>query len=697
MKRGATPGSGRSVVRTSGGRDGAGEPSPRTDRLLTILAWVLGGLVAAGLLVMSLGPHVVGDYFTETDFYGAYADGARMIQHGQLAPARYAVVGPVFEMVLAAVGWVVPNLLLAAELIAAAATVATLLLWFHLLRRLTDARVAFVAALFLAANAYFFRYGYAATTDALAIAFQAAALYLLLTRTRPRDALLAGVVAGIAFLTRYNAVYLLPAGIVAALAGGTAFADRRRAALLVAAGFALPVAPWVIASLASGTAGSFQLHHNLAYEVFARARGIAWDEYQRVMQPQFPTLWSVLAKDPGAVVGRLAFNLVDHLRLDAQKLLGWPVALAALAGVVIGARDGSLRRLWPLWLAGGLLFGTLLPIFHAERYSMALLPMYATLAGIAFGSPRGAFPAGPGGRVWLKAALVVVPLGAALVGSLRVQARTLDQLPVEVLECATTLRQLGTPGDRVIARKPHIAFHGHAEPLPFPFVKSLADLAAYAREHDARWLYFSWPEAETRPAFYYLLDTAAVVPGLTARRVTRPHPAVLYEIGEGFGREPAWFANDTLKSFHDARGRSMVDANNVALYYKVGALAWSLGRVADAREPLEIASKLDPRNAPVLLLLGGVLLELGDIPGAERALKRADALAPGDPTARVGLGWAALYDGRMSDAANLWRPLTTVTRDRTTLERMVEVFAGVGDHGAEAEARAALARLGATP
>lgn len=695
--RSKSAGAGGRVVRTRTNPDGADAPSPRTDRTLTVLAWALGAIVAAGLLVMALGPHVVGDYFTETDFYGAYAEGARMIQQGHLSPARYAVVGPVFEVTLAVVGFAVPNLLLAAELIAIAATVATLLLWFHLLRRLADVRIAFAAALFMAANAFFFRYGYAATTDALAIALQAASLFALLTATRMRGAAIAGLLAGLAFLTRYNAVYLLPAGIVVALAGGTRFPARGRAALLVAAGFALPVVPWVIASLASGGSFSFQLHHNLAYEVFARARGIPWDEYQRVMQPEFPTLWDVIRRDPGAVAFRLVANVWDHLRLDAQKLLGWAVAAAAFAGALVGLRDGSLRRLWPVWLAGGLLFGTLLPIFHSERYSLALLPMYAALAGIAFGSPRWALPAGPGKRVWLKPALAVLPLAAALIGSLRVQARTLDQLPVEVLACAETLRAQGEPGDRVIARKPHIAFHGHAEALPFPFVRSLGELADYAREHRARWLYFSWPEAETRPAFYHLLDTTGVVPGLTPRRTTAPHPAVLYEIGDDFGRDPAWFANDTLRTLHDTRGRVMVDGNNAALYYKLGALAWSMGRNADAREPLEIASRLDPGNASVFLLLGGVLLDLGDIARAEAALKRADALAPGDPTARVGLGWAAVHDGRMSDAAALWRPLTTVTRDRATLERMVEVFAGVGDRGAEAEARAALARLGSGP
>ena len=83
------------------------------------------------------------------------------------------------------------------------------------------------------------------------------------------------------------------------------------------------------------------------------------------------------------------------------------------------------------------------------------------------------------------------------------QARVIDQLPVEVLECARdAARAARAPGDRVIARKAHIAYHGGVEAVGFPFTRTASTtLASYARADEARWLYFSWPEAETRPQF----------------------------------------------------------------------------------------------------------------------------------------------------------------------------------------------------
>jgi len=673
---------------------GTPEIGPSEKRLWTRLAWGLAALVSLALLAVALGPHRVGDYFTETDFYGAYAQGARLVEHGRLIPARYGVIGPGYEVALGLLGFLVPDLFLAAELLSILSAGAILVLWFHLLAPRAGERVAFLATVFMAANAHFFHHGYIAATDTFAIALQGTALYLLLGHASPRSVAAAGLVAALAFLTRYNSIYLLPAGLIAVLGGGTRFQPRSREALLFTAGFLAPVVPWVLYSLARGGGFSFQLHHNIAYEVFARARGITWDEYQQKLQPQFKSLWDVIRRDPGAVSRRLLFNAGDHLRLDAQSLLGWPTAIAALIGAAVSVRDGSMSRLWPLVVAAGLLSATLVPVFYSERYSLGMLPLYATLAATAFASPLGALVVGRKRRLWLKPLLASVPLAFAVMASWRLERRAIDQLPVEVLECARTLRQLEHPGDRVIARKGHIAYHAGAEPLPFPFTNTIPELADYAHRHQARWLYFSWPEAETRPQYFFLLDTSSVVPGLRPRKVTAPHPAVLYEIGPEFGAIPDWFANDTLHAWHNVYGQLLVDANNPKLLYDFGGLSQLLGRSDVARGALVRAARLDPRNPDIPLLLGSVLLDASEFDAAERAFERAEALNPDNLEARLGRGWATLLAGREQEAAALWRPVIGATRKRPVLESMIQLYARLGDREAEGRARAALAGLG---
>ena len=667
--------------------------SRRAEWLETRLALWLAALLAGALLAVALGPHRIGDYSTETDFYGAYADGARLVQHGRLDPTRYGVVGPGYEVALALVGLLVRDLFAAAELLSIAAAVATLLFWFQLLRRRSNARLALLAALFVAVNPHFFRFGYTASTDSLALALSAAALFLLLAKSGPRTALAAGAVAAAAFLTRYTAIVLLPVGLAASAWGGRdhniAPGSRRREALAFAAGFLVPVAAWLAFSLVRGAGFAFQLHHNLAFEVFARPRGMGFDAYQRELQPQFHTLWDVIARDPVAVAGQLAMNCVTHLRDDAHLLLGWPTAVAAALGIGLAVRRGALARQWPLALAAAISFLALVPVFHSERYSLALLPYYAIAAAALFSAPG--FATVPGGR-WLRPALAAIPLTLSIVASFDLQRRILAQQPTEALAAAETLRALARPGDRVIARKPHVAALAGLCAVAFPFASSLPELGEYARREHARWLYFGFPEAEARPAFRYLLDTTAVVPGLAVCRVTSGRPSVLYEIGPGFGTRPAWFGNDTLVALHQARATTMTAPGDVRALGAAGALELATGDLARAREHLERAADLAPNDVEILLPLGETLLRLGNFPLAARAYERAEQVSPGNVAARIGRGWSSLLAGREREAAELWRPVIALTGNRPTLEQMRALYQGLGDAAGVAEVERAMAQ-----
>src|SRR5207249_4613250 len=133
-----------------------------------------------------------------------------------------------------------------------------------------------------------------------------------------------------------------------------------------------------------------------------------------------------------AVFSHLSWNSLDHLRLDASVVLGWPVAITAALGLAIAATDPGLRPLWPIAAAGGLLFLTLIPVAHGGRYSLPLTPIYAALAAAAFASPRFALPVRSGLR--LKTLLLPVVIGASLWASVALQTHDLGQLPVEVLE-----------------------------------------------------------------------------------------------------------------------------------------------------------------------------------------------------------------------------------------------------------------------
>lgn len=667
------------------------------------LAWLAWGAIAAYavlVLAMVFGPHTVGDVFTETDFYGSYGPGARAWQHGHVELARYGVVGPLFEMLLAFVGLAVHDLFLAAELISAAAMTLALVCWHSLFARRVGPAAALLAVVFMAANAQFFRFGWSVTTDALALALQAAALWALLGACdgspTPRRVFAAGVFAGLAFLTRYSSIALLPAGLAAlALGWNGAPADARlRLALAFAAGFLAPVAPWLAFSLTHGGATRFQLQHNIAFEVYARPKGIVWDIYERDMESQFPTLWSVLARDPMAVASRMLFNVFDHVRLDALKLAGLPLALAAAAGTWFAWKDGVLLRLKPLLLCIALLFLTLVPAFHSERYSLAVLPLWALLAACVFASPRFALSAS---GWWLKLLLVPAVLLPSLTATRAFTDRVILQLPVEVREAAAAIQPLVRPGEKVLARKPHFGWYAGLTPLTLPLSDSLSQWGEAARKTGARWLYFSWPEAEMRPRFEWLLDTTSAAPGLTVRAATAHWPSVLYEIGPGFGGEPAWIHNDTLMALHRARARVLVNDKNVEARLFLAMQEFAAGNHDEAQRWIDQLLALSPSDLDLLMLAAENRLQLQDPDGALGYYDRADQLRPGTAEIRIGRGWVAAMKGDEATAAQYWGPVVSVSSDAATLRRMMLTFARVGDAAHLAEARTTLQALGGRP
>src|SRR5947209_2421539 len=105
------------------------------ERWASPAAWSVITAFGATLLWIAVALHPVGDYYTESDFYGGYASGARAIQHGIVDPSRYPVVGPGYEFALALLGLAGSDLFTVGKLLSVACATATLALWFVLLRR----------------------------------------------------------------------------------------------------------------------------------------------------------------------------------------------------------------------------------------------------------------------------------------------------------------------------------------------------------------------------------------------------------------------------------------------------------------------------------------------------------------------------------------------------------------------------------
>jgi tetratricopeptide (TPR) repeat protein len=667
------------------------EPPPHA---VTAAAAIVVALATLVLAWIAFRLHPVGDYFTESDFYGGYAEGARLIQHGRLIPGRFAVAGPGYELALALVGFVTRDLFVAARLLSVVSAGVTLWLWATLLRRLGWPVAGVWSAAFLAANPVFMRYGYSATNDMLAIVLQGACVFAVLGGRGRLAPLAAGALAALALFTRYNAVYLVP-GSLACYVGFTrpAGLTRTRAAALFLAGLAVLALPWTVFSIRGGQVPAGSLFSNFSFYANPTSTRNVQDA-PVAARADTQSVAEIVRRNPAGMARQLAGNLGSHLGADVRQLLGPPVAALCGLGLILVLAGGAWRPLVPLGLFAALLFGTLLPIFYSDRYSLALLPSYLALAGLALASPLFALrlrrPAVP-----LKWVLALVPLALSLRSSVAYQRHTLSQNPVEVVAAGDALRRVAPPGAGVMSRKGHIAYYSGLAPVAFPRVDRLSQLADVARRNGAQYLYFSWYEGELRPEFWYLLDSTAVVPGLTRIPFVAPNPALLFAIGPEFGRDPEWLASDSLKRLHESRAQvqALSERECWGAHDALGEEALSRGDFVGALAHFLAVTRGNPAFTRGWLRAGDALLALGRNDDARAAYERARRLEPANVRARLGIGWTQLRSGRSSLAAQTWAPLVGVARDPATLRAMADVFGREGDAASLAAARQALAAL----
>lgn len=644
-------------------------------------------MATLALLGVAFAAHPIGDTFTESDFYD-YAIGGRDLARGRVDFGRYGVIGPLYEWMMAVAALLRIPAFTFARLLSLAAATTTLLAWLAILRRRLGAPAALVGVSLLATNAVFFRYGYSSTTDMLAVALQAVSLFALLAGRGRAAVWIAGGTAALAVFTRYNAAYLVPGSIATLAWLDSADAPQRRSRLVGwIAAFALVAAPWTAASVAQGHWPGEALFSNATFYANPSIGG-------RNVQDRPAAQAGAAEEAPrrGALARTLS-QTPSHLREDARALLGWPVAVLCLFGAVLLARDPRARASAPIGLHGALAFLSLAPVFYSDRYSMALAPFYLSLAALAASSPWLRARIGRAGA-WVPIALSAWPLAASLRTNVALQQWVASQLPRDVPVAAARLRPHARPGDGVVARKGALAFEAGVRAVAFPRLASLAELAAHARANRARFLYYSWYEAQLRPEFLYLLDSTAAVPGLTRLASIANPPAELFRIDDGFGRNPEWMAGAGQIALRMARGqvRAMTPAEAWDAHALVGLDALRAGRAEEALPHFVAMSEARPTETSGWVFAGDALLALGRIDEARAAFTHAQSLNPNSLRAQIGIGWTEYVRGRPSGAAEAWRLVVDVASDPRDLTAMLDAFERNGDSSSAAAARRGLAR-----
>jgi hypothetical protein len=736
--------------------------SPPLDRVIGTSWWrrrILWLLPAVHLLVWGLYAALrrpVGDFTVETDFFGDYVPWSRVwmqghpsVMSGFKGPVYYLLLGIPSRILswIAAGGRYPPGLEFAAgkALSVIAAALAVYLVGWIALRLCagsarpgaTAAACAVLVQVVLASDLDFIDHSYRASTDLPALALMLGTLAAALGARTRRGFLIAGVLAALACLTRYNAVALLPALLLIAFRAPESAGGRWKGAAAAAAGFVLASLPWWLFCLArTGNPLYNRNALNAAFEVFGR--DIPLDRFMAAGLP-FDSWADLFRADTPLVLRTWASNVPRNLHYDASRLLGWPVAalcllgwlvaLTRIGGRVAGGRERGVdparppetaRGTWALlafaWL---LVFLSNIPIFYGSRFSLPGLPFYALgFAGFApwidrAGARRAGAAEGTAGLArWIPRAalwLAGAALAAGITRGLVLGSRE-DRFyqPREVLEMRRDLRRRGIalePDAFVASRKPHGAYWLGLRPAAVPDGDTIERIVENLRLEGIRYLYVGSSTMIQRPVLEPLANPSRLseeFPGLRRlaagfhRMGNRVIPGVLYEVegartpvgpaGAGAGTSAAGRAGTSGGATEAVRPVTPAGVPRAAyVRFALGRLYLTHFLLGAARPLLDSAAAAAPRWAPALEWAGDAALFMRDLPAAATRYVAANQLAPDSASTWCRLAACSLGENRVEEAKrNLTRALGYLPPDlaRGTLAEVGERYFEVGEYGA---------------
>lgn len=496
------------------------------------------------VLILALGVghfHQVGTFDVETDFYGAYAVQAKNLVDGR--SYTYPHHPPGYPFLLAAASTLVGDLFVAGKIISAGAAAFFCWITYLLFKALFSPRVALGTAIVLLPAV--FPFSFLAATDILGAALKSLPLWTLLRRPvlTARACVLAGLFAGMAYLVRYDALFLVPglgfALLVINLNRESLRPRLAKAGLFVCSAL-LVVSPWLIVNWRTHGSpfastgyllvathfympGQLQ-HFDAALKEPASVAAVA----RLKVATQFHSFFDVVSYDPPGFLRKYLEGLYSNAWRLAIYGLQFPAYLIAPVGLALLLRHLPRRRqtYYCVCLLGYLSLGL---VRFQPRYYLFLFPL--GFLSVAYLFVEALPTAGPMRNVKVPVGWPLVLIVATFLGmsAYRQTSHAIASEPRYLFELAEFLRNRSSPGEIIIGRKPHLAYLAGLVNT-FPFVEGADAYLAEAQERRARYVVYSAYEARLWPGLRSLQDPGAVPIGLT---LIYDHPqsrTLIYEV-----------------------------------------------------------------------------------------------------------------------------------------------------------------------
>jgi len=487
--------------------------------------------------------HPIGNFATETDFYHFYAPDAERISHGQFPTNTFQ--GPGYPALLALITKLTGSDIFAAgKWLSVIGAVICGLLVFLLFGRLFGYWIGIGAQAIAIVSGEFPQFSLNATTDVLFLLLCLLALVIFIYPwfTMRLRVGIGGVLCGLAYLTRYNGVFLLLAFIIGILFLNLFEQNRRlryQLTAIVLLTFLVTVSPWLYANYRNRGSLFYNTNYlNLATEFYPElVAGKTNQDGTRALEQKFQSTADVLRYDPVRVISHYPLNLYETLRLSVwDSLVEELVGLLALLGIILVLIKRRSKYLAFILITGAI-YILMIALTHWEtRYCFFVMTLYSGLAVYAATQFTELLRSrGVKVKKLLGAAIpvfMVTVMWALSFAESRLDVeRFLAGHPLEILAARDYLSGVNPQGRRmrIVARKPHLPYLSHNEWIFFPQVKSIDELRLWVEDNEIDYIAIGRRELKERKELTPLGDPKNAPRWLKAVWVNEDPVFILYK------------------------------------------------------------------------------------------------------------------------------------------------------------------------
>ncbi len=477
-----------------------------------IMAAVICLLYFAFLVYFSR-QHPFGTYATETDFYHLYAPDAARIAAGQFPLNSFQ--GPGYPVLLSLVTKFTGDLFISGKWISIISAVLCVWLVFALFKQLFGEWVGVGAALLSTTVIEFPEFSLQATTDVFFLLLCLVALVIFTGAyfSLRMRVIFAAFFTGVAYLTRYNGVFLLACFVFAILVMNLfekAWHERWILTGVFVAAFVFTALPWLIANAQHNGSPLYNTNYlNMATLFYPElAGGEVTQDGTRKAGEMFHSFGDVLRYNPQQAFIGYVSNVADVFWKSWQSsLVSTWVGLLGMLGALLTFADRKTKAVRLLLLAM-LAYFLLMGLNHWEtRYFFFIGVCYAGLTSyfinrfaelasqwniLSINSSvlRWAIAAIFFGVIWLTS---FVPAKASFTSFMQSH-------PHEIPAATNFLQSTNAAPHslKILARKPHLPFMAQQNWVFFPQVKSLDELKSWLEKNPVNYIAIGKRELKSR-------------------------------------------------------------------------------------------------------------------------------------------------------------------------------------------------------